>query len=109
MGRRSSGPVARGGEPVELGRYTVTTGERILRGQRVGGLLYVTDRPASGSGRSYLVERGLDPRARSALRALVADYTRQAADLDQVPMAASVVRRTLVSEAVCLRVSQPLV
>ena len=87
------------GERVELARYTVASGERVLYGQRVGGVVRVTDRPAAdGGGRSYLVERELEqegPGAYAALQALVADYVAQASVLDQVPMACGLVRHYL--------------
>ena len=87
------------GERVELARYTVTGGERVLYGQRVGGVVRVTDRPAAdGGGRAYLVERELEqegPGAYAALQALVADYVAQARVLDQVPMACGLVRHYL--------------
>ena len=85
-------------EQVELGRYTFTGGERILYGQRVQGAVRVTDRPAGGPGRSYLVERDVEPDGFSGLRALVEDYRRQAGRLDEIPMAVSVVRRALEPE-----------
>jgi hypothetical protein len=81
------------GERTELARYRVTRGERIIYGQRINGCVRITDRPASGTGRSYLVESGLEREGYSALRALVADYTFQAKALDAVPMASSVVSR----------------
>jgi hypothetical protein len=87
------------GERVELARYTVYGGERVLYGQRIDGVVRVTDRPAGGEGRSYLVERGLEDDGYRALKALVDDYTHQARSLDEVPMAASLVRRTLADEA----------
>jgi len=88
------------GERVELARYTVYRGPRIIYGQRIdGGVVRVTDRPLDGVGRSYLVDCGLECDGYSALKALVADYTRQARTLDEVPMAASLVRRTLAEEA----------
>ncbi len=87
------------GERVELARYTVYGGRRILYGQRIDGVVRVTDRPLDGVGRSYLVDCGLECDGYSALKALVADYTRQARTLDEVPMAASLVRRTLAEEA----------
>jgi hypothetical protein len=77
------------GDQFELARYTLTRGERILYGQRTGNYVRVTDRPADGTGRSYLVERGLDRDGYLALKALVADYTREAERLDEIPMAAS--------------------
>jgi len=83
------------GERVELSRYSVADDERVIYGQRIKGIVRITDRPATGHGRSYLVERGLEEDGYDALKALVADYTAQAAKLDAVPMAASVVRRHL--------------
>ena len=82
-------------EQVELARYTFTGGERVLYGQRVQGVVRVTDRPAGGSGRSYLVEREVERDGFSALEALVEDYTIQAGRLDEVPMAVRLVRRVL--------------
>ena len=87
------------GERVELARYTVSGGERILYGQRIDGVVRVTDRPAGRSGRSYLIERGLEHDGYSALKALVADYTSQAERLDEIPMAMSLVRHTIEQEA----------
>jgi hypothetical protein len=87
------------GERVELARYTVSAGERVLYGQRVGGVVRVTDRPATDAGgRSYLVERELEqegPGAYAALQALVIDYLGQAAVRDAVPMACGLVRHYL--------------
>ncbi|MFL5844330.1 MAG: hypothetical protein ACJ762_06520 [Solirubrobacteraceae bacterium] len=60
------------GKRTELGRYRISIGERIVFGQRVDGVVRVTDRPATGAGRSYLVDRGLTSKAE--LDALVADY-----------------------------------
>ena len=79
------------GERVELARYTVRSGQRVLYGQRINGVVRVTDCPACGTGRSYLVERGLERDGYSALTALIEDYTRQAGRLDAIPMAASLV------------------
>jgi hypothetical protein len=77
------------GARVELARYAIPAGERILYGQRVNGVVRVTDVPASGSGRAYLVERELEQDGYEALQALVADYLDQAALLGDVPMAVS--------------------
>ena len=109
MSRSSVGRRSVVSERVEVARYTVSAGTRLLYAQRIDRLLCVTDRPASGTGRSYLVEYGMDPRGVSALQALAADYTRQAAELDQIPMAASVVRRTLAQDSICTSVPRPLV
>ena len=86
------------GERIELARYTVAGGERVLYGQRVDGVVRVSDHPATRGGRCYLVERELEqegPGAHAALKALVADYLHQARLLDEVPMAGSVVRHYL--------------
>ena len=79
------------GERTELARYRVSGGERVIYGQRINGCVRITDRPASGAGRSYLVERDCEQDGYSALKALVADYVEQSRELDEVPMAASMV------------------
>ena len=80
----------RTGPRVELARYSVTAGDRVLYGQRVDGVVRLTDVPLEAGGRAYLVERGLEEEgsnANAALHALIADYLRQASVLDAVPMA----------------------
>jgi hypothetical protein len=77
------------GERVELGRYTITAGTRVLYGQRVDGVVRVVDQPLSGEGRSYLVERELEQDGNDALKALVGDYIQQSRVHDQVPMLTS--------------------
>jgi hypothetical protein len=89
---RNGNPV---GKRVELGRYSVPGGERILYGQRVDGVVRVTDVPASGHGRAYLIERELEQDGYAALRALVADYLQQARRLGAPPMALSPLQRYL--------------
>jgi len=74
------------GERVELSRYQTSSGERILYGQRIDGVVRVTDVPAGGHGRAYLVERELEQDGNAALNALVADYVDQARRLDAIPM-----------------------
>jgi hypothetical protein len=79
----------RTGTRVELARYTVGGAERALFGQRVDGVVRVTDVPVGARGRAYLVERGLEQEgsnANAALQALIADYLREARRLDAVPM-----------------------
>lgn len=83
------------GERTELARYSISTGQRVLYGQRINGCVRVIDRPASGAGRSYLIERELEQDGYSALKALVADYVQHAGKLDQIPMASSLIRREL--------------
>ena len=84
--RRNGNPV---GERIELARYSVPVGERVLYGQRVNGVVRVTDVPACGRGRAYLVERELEQDGYDALKALVSDYLNQAELLEDVPMAVS--------------------
>jgi hypothetical protein len=89
-------PVIRTIGQVRLGSYQFTGGRRILCGQRINGVVRVTDRPAEGSGRSYLVRHVEDGEGEgdvfTALRALVADYTREAGRLDEIPVAAALAR-----------------
>jgi hypothetical protein len=99
MSQNALHPTPSVGERVELARYTITAGERILYGQRINGVVRVTDRPAAGRGRSYLIERGLEQDGYSALKALLADYTQAARRLNSVPMASSLLRHTIEQEA----------
>jgi hypothetical protein len=75
------------GKRTELAGYTVPTGERVIYGQRVDGVVRVTDRPAGTvqtGDRAYLVERGLE--LKGELDALIADYLATAEKLAAVPM-----------------------
>jgi hypothetical protein len=82
-------PRARVGERVELARYTVPgAGERLRVAQRVNGVVRVSDVPAQGRGRAYLVERELERDGHAALLALVCDYVSQAELHGAVPMVA---------------------
>jgi hypothetical protein len=90
--RRNGNPV---GERVELGRYRVSSGERVIVGQRVNGVVRISDVPAAGRGRAYLIERELEQDGYAALKALVADYLAQAVRLGAVPMAVSPLERHL--------------
>lgn len=69
--------------PVELARYRISAGERIVRGQRIDGVVRLSDVPATGHGRAYLIERGLATKAE--LDGLLADYLQQAERRDAVP------------------------
>jgi hypothetical protein len=60
------------GERVELARYRLATGERVLYGQRINGAVTVADVPAGDNGRVYLVERHVESKA--DLDGLVAAY-----------------------------------
>src|SRR3954469_5266221 len=70
---------------VELARYTVTRGERVIYGQRVLGVVRLVDHPATGHGRRYVIERELTVMAE--LEAILADYLQQAAAWDTIPAA----------------------
>jgi hypothetical protein len=80
------------GERTELARYSARGEQRVIYGQRINGSVRITDRPAAGPGRSYLIERGVEQDGYAALQALVADYLAQSHELDQVPMAARLTR-----------------
>lgn len=71
--------------PVDLARYQLPDGERLIQGQRILGVVRVIDIPAEGRGRRYLVERELSSKAE--VDALVSDYLAQAADLQTIPAA----------------------
>ncbi|HWT92727.1 MAG TPA: hypothetical protein VN238_07005 [Solirubrobacteraceae bacterium] len=61
------------GERKELACFTIGSGERVIYGQRINGVVRLTDCPAPGQrGRSFLIERGLTSKAE--LDAIVADY-----------------------------------
>ncbi len=70
---------------VELARYRVSAGERVIYGQRVLGVVRLVDHPARGHGRRYVIERELTVMAE--LEAIVADYLEQAAVWDAIPAA----------------------
>jgi hypothetical protein len=78
-------------ERVELARYTITAGERVIYGQRIRGVVRLVDVPAQGSGRRYLIERELTSMAE--LEAIVADYLREAARWDAIPAAGPALAR----------------
>jgi hypothetical protein len=82
-------------EPTEIGHYSIAGGERVLYGELLDGRVSVTDRPRSGSGPTYLVERELEGEDHPALIALLADYIHRAREFDEVPMASAVVRQML--------------
>jgi hypothetical protein len=71
--------------PVELGRYTIAAGERVIRGERILGVVRLVDVPAEGRGRRYVIERELTSMAE--LEAIVADYLDQAARWHRIPAA----------------------
>jgi hypothetical protein len=60
MSAAASAPVALAtNERVELARYTIAAGERVIYGQRVLGVVRLVDVPGAGHGRRYLIEREL--------------------------------------------------
>ena len=69
-----------------VARYTIPAGERVLYGQRVNGVVRLTDVPLAPGGRAYLVERELEQDGNAALKALVADYVDQGQRHGEVPM-----------------------
>ena len=68
---------------VELARYTIGAGERVIYGQRVLGVVRLVDAPADGKGRRFIIERELTVMAE--LEAIIADYLEQAAAWDVIP------------------------
>jgi len=70
---------------VELARYSLSAGERVIYGQRVLGVVRLVDVPADGNGRRFIIERELTVMAE--LQAIVADYLEQAAAWDVIPAA----------------------
>lgn len=72
---------------VELARYSIGTGERVICGQRILGVVRLVDEPAGGDGRRYIIERELTLMAE--LEAVVADYLEQAAIWQVIPAAGS--------------------
>lgn len=84
------------GKRTELGRYTLPAGDtRLVIGQRVAGVVRVTDVPLTHGGRGYLVERQLERDGHAALQALVADYLAEAERHASIPMAANALERYL--------------
>lgn len=71
--------------PVELARYTAAGEHRIVRGQRLLGVVRLSDVPADdGNARRYVIERELETHAE--VQALVADYLAEAERWDQIPV-----------------------
>jgi len=87
------------GQRVELARYRIPAGERVLYGQRINGVVRVTDNPANGRGRAYLIERELEQDGNAALQALVHDYVEQAERHGEIPMHVPLSRYLVHAEA----------
>jgi hypothetical protein len=75
------------GERAEFARYTTTGATRVIYGQRIDGVVRLTDCPESGEGRAYLIERELEQDGYTALKALVDDYVTYAGTHDRIAMA----------------------
>ncbi len=71
------------GAPKLLAEYECDEGKRQLIGQRVDGVVRITDRCPGG--RSYLVDEGFTCMAE--VEAVVADYLEKARQLGYAPMA----------------------
>lgn len=82
---RPTAPRGATNERVELGRYSISAGERVIYGQRVLGVVRLVDVPGDGHGRRYLIERDLTLMAE--LEAIVEDYLDQAARWGVIPAA----------------------
>ncbi len=91
MSAAATSQSGRVGVRTELARYTVPAGDRIVYGQRVAGVVRVTDCPARGRGRAFLVERELEQDGRAALEALIIDYLDQAQIHYEIPMLRSLI------------------
>jgi hypothetical protein len=72
------------GPQVELARYEIPEGTRVLTGRRIDGVVHVYDFPVDHPGRGYFVESGFDSRVELAV--LVSDYRSQAERLGRCPM-----------------------
>jgi hypothetical protein len=73
-----------GAAGTELARYRISSGERVLMGWRHSSGVEVTDRPAEGRHRAFVVDRGF--RCFEQLAAFVGDYVDQAVRIDACPM-----------------------
>ena len=69
------------GPRVELARYLTSDGERVIYAVRVGGMVVVSDWPADGPGRTFVIERGVT--CERELYALVTDYVDQSIERDE--------------------------
>jgi hypothetical protein len=72
------------GQQVELGRYEIEAGTRVLVGRRIDGVVHVYDFAVDRPSRAYFVEAGFETCAE--LAALVADYRALAERIDACPM-----------------------
>lgn len=68
------------GSPTKRASYA----DRAIVAQRVDGNVQLRDEPASGDGRSYLIEPAIS--AMAELDAIVTDYLATAERIDDIPM-----------------------
>jgi hypothetical protein len=88
-------PALRPARETVLAAYEVGGERREVVGEREAGKPRLVDRAASGTGRRYLIEGEIAGDGLAAVEALVADYVEQAAELDRIPMTASVLAQKL--------------
>ena len=74
--------------PIELARYSISGHDRVLIGHRVDGIARISDAPAGGRGRTYLVDDDLQ--TVSEVNALIADYLTSARERDAIPMTVAI-------------------
>lgn len=72
------------GRPKVLATYECDEGIRELVGQRVDGIVRITDRRKDAEGRAYLVEEGIA--CMPELEAILSDYLAKARRLGYAPM-----------------------
>jgi hypothetical protein len=72
-----------GAEAVEVARYSISEGERVLLGRARPAGLEIQDVPLAG-GRRFPVDRGLS--GSEAISSMIEDYLIQASRLDACPM-----------------------
>jgi hypothetical protein len=72
------------GRPVVLARYRCDEGVRQLVGQRINGKVALSDIPADGEGKAYLIERHVQGKAE--LEGIVCDYRELAERLARPPL-----------------------
>lgn len=70
------------GRVSELARYSISAGERAVYAEPHKGAVRILDLPVGG-GQTYVVEQGVE---HDGCAALIAEYVKQAVDLDAVPM-----------------------
>jgi hypothetical protein len=80
-----------GGRAVELARYTLPDGQRILWLEPAGDRVAICDRPAHGPGPVFLVEPDAADEQQPAIDALIVDYLQQARTHQQPPVTLSAI------------------